>query len=137
MLDTECPAWLKQDVSAVTTDCSAALAGSASLAGTDSKQQLEGVDPGLMAVAPVDSESISPNQLERERTDVGWNRPGVEERAATHFLDAGGAGARQPERSSRKEPLMSLLVPLDEEPVVSAVDGVGDGVVHGYWLWGY
>jgi hypothetical protein len=106
----------------------ASIAGSTPLAGTDSTQELEGVDPGPVAVAPVHSESVRPNQLNRNGTDVGWNDRGVEERAATHFLDAAGTGARQPQGSSGEKPVMSLLVPFDEEPVVSAVDGVGDGV---------
>ena len=52
----------------------------------------------------------------------------IEQGAAAHLLDAGGAGTGQPKLAGRKEALMTLLIPLDEDAVVPAVDGVGDGV---------
>jgi hypothetical protein len=94
---------------------------------------LEGVDAGPVPVAPVYSKSVGSYQLERKRTDVGWHQRRVKQGAATHFLDTRGAGAGQPERPSRKEPLMPGLIPFDEDTVVATVDGVGEGVVHGYW----
>jgi hypothetical protein len=106
----------------------------APLAGTESEELLKAVDAGLVTIAPVHSESIGADQLERKRTYVGRNSCGIEKRAAAHFFDACGTRARQPEGPSRKEPLVPLLVPLDEYAVVAAVDGVGDGVHGGYWL---
>jgi hypothetical protein len=94
---------------------------------TAAKQLLEGVNTGSMSITPVDAQSVSTNELERYRPDVCRYPDRVQQRAAAHLLNAAGAGTGQAEGAGRKESGVTVLVPFDQETVVPAIDGVGDG----------
>jgi hypothetical protein len=93
-----------------------------------------------MTVTPDHLESIGPHQRERQRPDVCRYTLWVQQGPAAHLLDAGGAGAGQAKGPGRIKPPVPLLVPFDQDSVVSAVNGVGNGEGHegllaiGYWL---
>jgi hypothetical protein len=80
-----------------------------------------------MTITPGDSQTVGAYQLERDRPNIGGNSRRVEQGATTHLLDAPGTRTSQAQGAGGKEPLMTVLVPLDEQAVVAAVDGVGDG----------
>ena len=78
-----------------------------------------------MTVAPLNPEPVGTHERERERPDVSGDACRVEQGTPAHFLYASGARTSQPESSGREEPFMAVLVPLDQETVVPAIDGVG------------
>jgi hypothetical protein len=82
----------------------------------------------------VDLEAIRTYQGERDRPDIRRDGVWIQKRPATHLLYAGGARAGEPEVAGGEESLMAALIPLDVEPAVLAIDGVGNGVHRGYWL---
>lgn len=98
-----------------------------------SQQPLERVNAGRVAVAPIDPDAVGSYQSYAHRTDVGRYGCRIEKRCAAHLLDARCAGTCQPQRASRIEGIVPVLVPFDLQPVVLAIDGVGYGV-QGYWL---
>src|SRR4029077_8359404 len=89
--------------------------GAAARAGAASPQQLEGVDPGVVSVAPVDPEPVGAHQREGPGPDVARDRVRLEQAAPGHLLDASGAGTGQPELPGGIEPGMAVRVPLDED----------------------
>jgi hypothetical protein len=98
----------------------------ASLAGTHLPQRRKGVDPGCVSIAPVYPEAVRPHEGQRHRFDVRRHVVAIQEGTPTHFLDAAGAGTGQAERAGGKESPVPLVVPLDQDAVVAAVDGVRD-----------
>jgi hypothetical protein len=97
--------------------------------GATAKQALEGVYAGRMSITPLDLDAIGTHQSDAQGPDVGRHSGRIEERSATHLLNTRRTGTRQAERPSGIEALMSVLVPLDLQPVVLAIDGVGNGVL--------
>ena len=93
-----------------------------------------------MAIAPIDSQTVSADQSDGYRPDVRGHHGRVEEGAAADLLDTGGAGTGQAEPAGWVESLVPTLVPLDPETVILPVDGVWNGVhgegllAIGYWL---
>jgi hypothetical protein len=88
-----------------------------------------------MTITPGDSQTVGAYQLEGGRSNIGGNSGGIEQGSTTHLLDAAGTGTSQAQGPGGKEPLMTVLVPLDEHAVVAAVDGVGDrGMQSDRWL---
>jgi len=98
----------------------------ASLAGTAAEQTLEGIDPRRVAIAPLDLEAIRAHEGEGKRPDIGGDGGRIQQWPATHLLHAAGARAGQTQVAGGKEPFVTTLVPLDAEPVVLSIDGVGD-----------
>ena len=96
-------------------------------AGTAFEEALEGVNPGSVAIAPVDPESIGADETQRERPDVLGYCVGIQDGPPTHLLHTCGAGTSQPEGTSSKESLMAVLIPFNPDSVVLPGDGVGDG----------
>jgi len=95
---------------------------------------LEGVNAGRVPITPVNPKAVPPDQLERRRPDIERHARDIEQRTAAHLLDTHGTGTGEAEGSSREESDVALLVPLDEQSVVPAIDGVRNGVHEGYWL---
>ena len=109
----------------------------APLTGAAAEQTLEGIDPGRVAITPLDLEAIRAHEGKGERPDIGGDAGRIKKRSATHLLYAAGARAGQTEVAGWIKPFVAGLVPLDAEAIILAVDGVGDGVheVNGYGLW--
>jgi len=72
-------------------------------------------------------ETIGPDQSQAQWAYIGRHLPRVEQRAPADLLNAAGAGTRQPKQPGREEGLVASVIPFDEDAVVAAVDGVGDG----------
>ena len=72
-----------------------------------------------MAVAPVHPETVGPNQVDPERTDVVRNPGGIEQGPSGHFFDALRARARQSERPGRMKGTVALPVPFDDDAVIA------------------
>ena len=100
---------------------------SAAVAGTPAEKLLKGVDAGTVAITPVHPETIGPNQSQAHWAYIGRYLCRIEQRVPADLLNAAGAGTRQPKQPGREEGLVALVIPLDENAVVAAVDGVGDG----------
>src|SRR5215213_3708619 len=98
---------------------------------------LEGVNAGRVPITPVNPEAIAADQLERRRPNIERHARSIEQRTAAHLLDTRGTGTGEAEGSSREESDVAALVPLDEQSVVAAVDGVRNGVHGGYWVLAY
>jgi len=94
------------------------------------KQALERVDAGRMSITPLDLEPVGAHKGYAQGTDVGRDCCRIEKRSATHLLYTRRAGTSQPQHSRGIEAFMAILVPFDLQPVVPAVDGVGDGMLH-------
>ncbi len=97
--------------------------------GATAKQALERVYAGRVAIAPLDLDTVGTHQSDAQGPDVGRYSRRIEERSATHLLYTRCTGTSQPQRSGGIEALMSVLVPLDLQPVVLAINGVRDGVL--------
>src|SRR5918995_440442 len=104
--------------------------------GATAKQALERVDAGRMSITPLDLEPVGTHQGYAQGPDVSRNGCRIEQRSATHLLYTRRTGTSQPQRSGGIEALMSILVPLDLQPVVLAINGVRYGV-HSVGLLGY
>ena len=100
---------------------------SAVVAGTSAEKLLKGVDAGTVAITPVHPETIGPNQSQAQWAYIGRYLCRVEQRAPADLLNAAGTGTRQPKQPGREEGLVALIIPFNENAVVAAVDGVGDG----------
>jgi hypothetical protein len=61
------------------------------------------MDPCAVTVAPDYPDSIRTDERDRDGSNVGRNRAGVEQPTATHFLDALRAGAGETEIPCRIE----------------------------------
>ena len=101
------------------------------LTGTVPQQLNEGVDPGTVSVAPLDSQPVGSHQGHRQRSNTGRHPSWIQDRSPTHLLDARRTGTCEPELTSREKPLMASLLPFDEDPVITAGYGVGHGNSHG------
>jgi len=88
---------------------------------------LKGVDAGTVAITPMHPETIGPDQSQAQWAYIGRHLCRVQQRAPADFLNAAGAGTRQPKQPGREEGLVASVIPFDEDAVVAAVDGVGDG----------
>jgi hypothetical protein len=102
--------------------------GSASGARATAEQPLKSVNPGCVAIAPLDFEPIGTNQGNRDRPDIRRYGGRVQDRAAAHLLHASCTRTSQAQVAGRKEAFMAALVPFNTKPVVLAIDGVGNGV---------
>ena len=98
--------------------------------GAAAKQALERVDAGRVSVTPLDPEPVGTHEGYAQGPDVGRHGCRIEERSAAHLLYTRGTRTSQPQRSGGKEALMAVLVPLDLQAVVLAINGVRDGVLH-------
>ena len=96
--------------------------------GATAKQSLEGVYAGRMSITPLDLDAVGTHQSDAQRPDVGRHSRRIEERSATHLLYTRCTGTSQPQRPSGIEAHMTVLVPLDLQPVVLAINGVRYGV---------
>src|SRR3990172_3322327 len=85
----------------------------------------EGVDPGGVAVAPLDLDGVPPHQADAQGPHVGGNAPGVE---CPLCLSAPSAGTAEPEVSRRIDALVPIL------PADAYVVFVGAGDLDGDWL---
>ena len=105
--------------------------------GQPREQALEGVDPGGMAVAPLDPEAVRAHQGQGDRPDIpaGWRRDPVSAARSSprrsRHRDRPDAG-----RGPGRTPSWPALVPFDAEAVVLAIDGVRDGVHGAPWAMG-
>ena len=107
----------------------------AALAGAGGEQPLEGVDARAVAVAPLHPEPVGPDQPHRAAAGCPpGTAAGIEQGPPGHLLDAVRAGAGQPQRPGGVERPVPLLVPLDEQPVVPAGDGVGHWACGIAWI---
>lgn len=97
----------------------------AALAGTGLSQEGEGVDAGAVSVTPVHPKTVRTDQSQRHRPDVGRHVARIEEGPSAHLFNAAGAGAGQAQHPGGEKALVPLVIPLDEDAVVPAVDGVG------------
>jgi hypothetical protein len=104
----------------------------ATIARTGTQQLFEGIDPGPMAITPLHPETVGAHQRNGQWFDVGRDSSRIEQRTPAHLLDAPGTGTGQPEKSRGKEALMADVIPLYEEAVVPAIDGVRNRK-HGSW----
>lgn len=92
--------------------------------GAGRTKEFERVYPGPVAVAPLNPEPISTHQGNLEWVNIRGNGGRVEQGPSGHLLDAGGAGARQPQVARGIEHRMPGNVPLDEKAVIASVDCV-------------
>src|ERR671913_2161028 len=100
----------------------------AATTGATAKQPLERVYAGRVAIAPLDLDTVGTHQSDAQGPDVGRHSRRIEERSATHLLNTRRTGTCQAQRPSGIEAHMTVLVPLDLQPVVLAIDGVRYGV---------
>ena len=89
-------------------------------------EELERVDPGRVAVAPVNPEPISADEGEMHGTDIRSHRHGIEEGPARHLIDALGTRARQPKPPCGKPDRGATGDPLEQDPIVAPSDCGGD-----------
>jgi len=95
-------------------------------------QQLDvGVDAGAMTIAPLDPQSVRPDQRQRERANIGRHAFGIEDWSPAHLLDTNGTGTRQPKLTGREKSLVASFLPFNEHAIVTAGDSVGDRKSHG------
>ena len=85
-----------------------------------------------MTVAPLDSKAISADQLQGEGPNVRRYVAWVEQRPATHLFDTPGTGTGKPEGTGREEAGVTQLIPFDQETVIAAGNGIGNGR-HGWY----
>jgi hypothetical protein len=95
------------------------------ITGTETQQLIVGVYAGAVPIAPLDAQTIGPNQGDRDRPNVRGDSARLEQGPPGHLFDAPGAGARQPELPGRKERFVSGGLPFDQESIVTAGDAVG------------
>jgi hypothetical protein len=97
--------------------------------GATAKQALERVYAGRMSITPLDLDAVGTHQSDAQGPDVGRHSRRIEKRSATHLLNTRRTGTYLAQRPSGIEADMAVLVPLDLQPVILAIDGVGDGVL--------
>lgn len=72
---------------------------------------VEGVDPGVMPVRPLEAEGVATDPIDGHRVDVGGYHLRNEDPLSGHLLDAAGAGAAEPQRTRREVRDLAVLPP--------------------------
>ena len=97
------------------------------------EQLIEGIDPGVVPITPLNPQAVGSDQGNRNRSDIAAYLRRIQQWPSTHFFDTSGTGTGQPELAGGIKPLVVANVPFDKDTVVAAVDGVGDWRRH-QWL---
>src|SRR6185295_3084294 len=87
-------------------------------AGTDAPHEVEAVDPGRVAVAPLDVERVVANDPRGENLDVGVHMLLEDHPLPRGLAHALRAGAAAPEISRRIDALVSVA-PADRDPLAA------------------
>lgn len=89
-------------------------------------EEVERVNAGRMAVAPVDPEPIGADQGQVHRADVGRHARMVQDRPAGYFIDALGTRTGQPEFPRGQPRHGAVASPLEQDSIISPSDRGGD-----------
>src|SRR5438874_418101 len=85
-------------------------------------QVVERIDPGVMAVAPVDPDRIITDARDQARAHIGSHRLRIEQLPATHLLDAEGAMTRQAQVADIEVVAVAVLPEHGQRPSVAAAN---------------
>src|SRR5207244_1693615 len=82
-------------------------------------QVVERIDPGVMAVVPVDPDRIVTDARDHARAHIGSHRLRIEQLPATHLVDAEGAMTRQAQVADIEVVATAVLPEHGERPSVA------------------